>query len=203
MAVLLLGLLVACVIIRAVSANARQVYVGSFRLRDGVASQSPTDSQPQGGSYVFFTPPFELSGDHNVEVSLSLPLSNDWALVAVDLVHEASGELRSYDAELEYYSGVDGGERWSEGSTEASHLFSSGHAGPHVLRIEVQTLAPPSLTLAVSVAENVFAVGQLGWLLMLLALPTALLALVHGTFERWRWAESDYSPDYPGLRTDE
>lgn len=203
MAVLLAGLLLASVIIRLVAANARQVYVGSFRLLDGVASQSPNDLPMQGASYVFFTPPFELSGHDNVEVSISLPLSNDWAFAVIDLVHEGSGELRSYETALEYYSGVDGGERWSEGSTESSHLFSSGQAGPHVLRIELQTPAPPSSSLAVTVAENVFAAGQLGWLLLFLGLPTALLGLAHGAFERWRWAESDHAPAYLGLSSDE
>ena len=67
----------------------------------------------------------------------------------------------------------------------------------------MQTPAPGGPWLAVTVAENVFAVGQLGWLLMLLALPTALICLVHGTFERWRWADSDYDPDHLGLKADE
>jgi uncharacterized protein DUF4178 len=202
-AVLLAGLLLVCVIIRLVAANARQVYVGSFRLGDGAASANPSESATQGASYVFFTPPFELSGHDNVEVSLSLPLENDWAFGVVDLIHEESGELRTYQTELEYYSGVDGGERWSEGSRERSHLFSAGSAGPHVLRLEVQTPAPPSLSLVVSVAENVFAAGQLGWLLLLLGLPTALLGLAHALFERWRWSESDYAPAYLGLESDE
>jgi hypothetical protein len=202
-AVLLAGLFVVCVFIRMLSASARQAYVGSFRLLDGVASQSPTDLPMQGASYVFFTPPFELSGSDNVEVTLSLPLSNNWAFAVVDLVHEASGELRSYEQAIEYYSGVDGGESWSEGSTEGSHLFSSGQAGAHVLRIELQTPAPASLSLSVSVAEDVFAAGQLGWLLLLLGLPTALLGLAHGVFERWRWAESDHAPAYLGLNSNE
>ena len=35
--------------------------------------------------------------------------------VAGDLVHETSGELRTFEREISYYHGVEGGEAWSEG----------------------------------------------------------------------------------------
>jgi len=202
MAVSLAALLVACVAVRLVSADARQAYVGRFPLEGGVSDPSAT-AATTGSSYVFFSPPFELSGGRNVEVELELPLSNNWAYTSVDLIHEGSGALRTYGTELSYYFGVESGERWSEGSTSDTHLFSAGPAGSHVLRLEVQTPAPPGEVLRVSVAENVFAAGQLGWLLLLLAVPTALLALAHGAFERWRWSNSDFAPIYLRLGSDE
>jgi hypothetical protein len=195
-----------------VFSSPRQVYVGGFRLNAAVADASEqAGSVPgavrapgtKGGPYVFFTPPFELRARQNTEVTLSLPLTNEWAYVTVDLVHEESGELRSYGAELSYYSGVEGGESWSEGSRENEHLFGAGPAGSHMLRLEVQTPAPPTAQLSIAVAQNVFAAGQLGWALLLLGLPGGLLALGHYMFERWRWSESDFAPGHLKASSDE
>jgi hypothetical protein len=65
-----------------------------------------------------------------------------------------------------------------------------------VLRLEVQTQGPSTLPLGVTVAEDVFAAGQLGWVLLLLGVPGALLFLAQYVFERSRWAESDFAPKH-------
>jgi hypothetical protein len=206
--VALAALLFVAVLIRALSASSRQVYVGKFRLGPEASGDSGTialggTSATTQPPYVLFTPPFELEARSNTAVELSLPLANDWAFAVVDLVHEATGEMRTYSTELSYYSGVEGGERWSEGSPVSTHLFAAGHAGSHVLRLELQTPTPSSRTLAVSVAQNVFALGQLGWVLLLLAIPGGLLAASHYAFERWRWSESDFASKAYGGDSDE
>lgn len=212
-AVALVALLFTCVLILAVSARSRQVYVGEFRLEHAAAGDGGSlsfDTAPSGATspasaspYVFFTPPFELEARRNTAVELSLPLVNDWAFVTVDLLHEATGEMRTYSTELSYYSGVEGGEHWSEGSTRSTHVFAAGQAGSHVLRLELQTPAPSARTLAVSVAQDVFMLGQLGWVLLLLAVPGGLLAAAHYAFEGWRWSESDFAPKAYGGDSDE
>ncbi len=213
--VALAALLFVCVLIRAVSAGSRPVYVGEFRLGrsgNGDAATLSFGETAQGATspashspYVFFTPPFELEARRNTSVELSLPLVNDWAFATVDLVHEESGEMRTYSTELSYYSGVEGGESWSEGSSTSTHVLSAGRAGRHVLRLEIQTPAPSTRTrtLAVNVAQNVFVFGQLGWVLLLLAVPGGLLAAVHYAFEGRRWSESDFAPKAYGGGSDE
>lgn len=196
----LVALLFVCVLVRAFTSDGRPVHVEQFRLgaTGDAGTLAPGPSSGAGRSpYVFFTSPFELEGGKNVEIDLGLPLlENDWAFVTVDLVHEGSGALRTYGTELSYYSGVDGGERWSEGSRSDSHLFGAGQAGSHVLRLEVQTPGPSRQTLTVSVTEDVFAAGQLGWVLGLLGAPSLILFFMHYAFERWRWSESDHAPRY-------
>lgn len=185
-------------LLRGLASDELPVYAGHFQLGAAGASDDTVGAGQRSGPsrppYVFFTPPFELRGRRNVEVELSLPLRNDWAFVVVDLVHEASGELRTYGTELSYYSGVAGGERWSEGSRLGTHVFGAGQAGSHVLRLEVQTPLPSRQTLKVAVTEDVFAARQLGWALLLLGVPSGLLLLMHYLFERWRWSESDFAP---------
>jgi hypothetical protein len=193
------GSLLACTLLRAATSDGRSVYTGDFRLGAAGDESTLAPGQPSGAArspYVFFTPAFDLAGRRNVQVELSLPMQNNWAFVTVDLVHEAGGELRTYGTELSYYSGVEGGERWSEGSRSSSHLFGAGHSGRHVLRLEVQTPAPSTQTLHVAVQEDVFAFGQLGWVLLLLGIPTGILFFMHYAFERWRWSESDFAPSH-------
>ena len=217
-AVLLFGALFVCVVSRAVLADSRQLYKGTFRLgsaaRDddaagadtNAANARATGSVPgasSGGPYVFFTPEFEVRPRCNVEVELNLPVDNDWAYATVDLVHEETGEMRTYGAELAYYHGVEGGESWSEGSRSSTHLFGAGRPGSHVLRLEVQTQRPSTLPLGVTVAEDVFAAGQLGWVLLLLGVPGALLMLAQYVFERARWSESDFAPTHYRSGSDE
>jgi hypothetical protein len=200
------ALLLVCILLRAATSDARAAYTGGFRL-GATGDDTPLAPGQSSGAerppYVFFTPAFDLVGGRNVEVDLHLPLQNDWAFVTVDLVHEGSGELRSYGAELAYYSGVDGGESWSEGSRSSSHLFGAAQTGRHVLRLEVQTPAPSRHTLQVKVREDVFAFGQLGWVLLLLGVPTGVLFVMHYAFERWRWSESDFAPRHLVSSSDE
>jgi uncharacterized protein DUF4178 len=195
--VLLAGLLLACVVARLFLAHEHQVYAGSFRLDASArSSEASTVGLAQSPSYVFFTPAFEVQPRNNVSVELDMPLANSWAYASVDLVHEETGELRSYDVELSYYSGVDGGESWSEGSPKDQHIFAAGRSGRHVLRIEVQAPGPSNQALRVAVLEDVFPLGQLGWVLALLGAPTALFLLMSYNFERARWSESDFAPRY-------
>ncbi len=203
--VLLAALLLGVVFLLRVTADARQVFAGRFRLgtdpaRDeATLSLGPGRDAPSGGPpYILFTPPFELEARQNTQVSLEMPLDNSWAYASVDLVDEATGELRTYGTELAYYSGVEGGEHWAEGSRSSEHLFGAGRAGSHVLRLEVQTPGPSRQVVSVSVAQDVFALGQLGWVLLLLGVPGGFLALSQWIFERSRWSESDFAPSHYG-----
>jgi len=199
-------LLLVCILLRAATSEARPVYTGAFPLGSagGDATLAPGQSSGEGRAPdVFFTPAFELSGGRNVEVELELPVQNDWAYITVDLVHEGSGQLRSYGTEISYYSGVEGGESWSEGSRTSSHLFGAAQAGRHVLRLEVQTPAPSAQTLQVTVHENVFVFGQLSWVLVLLGIPTGILFFLQHAFERWRWSESDFAPRHLASGSDD
>jgi hypothetical protein len=156
-----------------------------------------------GASYVFFSPPFELEERTNARVSLSMPLENSWAYVIVDLIHEASGELRTFEHELSYYRGVEAGESWSEGSPSVAHVLAGGQGGSHVLRLEVQTPAPSRLPLSVKVETDVFDSSHVLWVLLALGVPAALLALRQYSFERRRWSESDFAPSYYQSSSDE
>lgn len=144
---------------------------------------------------VFFTQPFALTGSDNVEVRASAPLQNNWLYLGVDLVDESEGRLKSFEMPLEYYSGVDGGERWSEGKHTRTRFLSAPKQGPHVLRVEAHWDAgkvPPSLH--IRVREGVFRGLYLVLALIAISIFPFFAIIRQVAFESRRWQDSSYSP---------
>jgi hypothetical protein len=149
----------------------------------------PTSSSAR----VFFTPPVQLSGTDNIEVRASAPLQNNWLYLGVDLVDETAGQLRSFEMPLEYYSGVDGGERWSEGKHTRRMFLSAPKKGPHVLRVEAHWEAgktPPSLN--IRIREGVFRGLHLVLALIAISIFPFFALIRQASFEARRWQESSY-----------
>ncbi len=160
------------------------------------AIPASSETLPAGeNARVFFTQPFELTGNKNVEVRADAPLDNTWLYLGVDLVDESAGELKSFEMPLEFYSGVDEGERWTEGNQGRTMFVSAPKKGPHVLRVEAHwdsAKFPPSLHLRVR--EGVF--RGLHFLLALIAISIVPVFAVirQASFESRRWQESSYTP---------
>jgi hypothetical protein len=166
----------------------RTVFEDRFQIGRQAATQPVT----------IFTQPFTLSGRHNVQVTAEAPfLDNAWLDVEGDLVKDddEAGMYQTFSVPVEYYHGTDGGESWSEGSRHSSAYLSALPAGSYTLRLEFQ--ADPKLGetyVNVRVREGV--PRFLYWILTLIALaiiPVAV-AINHFSFERRRWANSDFSP---------
>ena len=82
-----------------------------------------------------FSQPFEIKANRNVRITANAPVSNSWADLDVDLVNEQNNEVESVDIPIEYYSGVDGGESWSEGGQVEDATLSALPAGKYTLRL--------------------------------------------------------------------
>jgi hypothetical protein len=146
---------------------------------------------------VLFSEPFPLSGEHNVAVvaAAESALDNSWVHLGVDLVDESAGTMRSFEVPLEYYSGVDGGEHWSEGKMRDATYLPRPGKGNHVLRVEAQWEAgkpPPRVRL--TVREGVF--RGIHFLLALIAISIfpALSVIRKISWESQRWKDSTNNP---------
>ena len=81
--------------------------------------------------------PFTVPGSGgNLQIALSAPLKNDWVELAVALVRDPDNLSFNATRTLEYYSGYEDGESWSEGSPDAYILFASVPGGSYRLLIE-------------------------------------------------------------------
>jgi predicted RNA-binding Zn-ribbon protein involved in translation (DUF1610 family) len=136
--------------------------------------------------------PFTLGGrTSNVNVRLSTSIDNQWAYFNFALVDEGTGKVVTFGREVSFYSGVEGGERWTEGDRDKSARVGSVPPGRYRLFIDPEGPAP--VRYSVSVQRDVPAGSYFFVALLLLSLPPLLSLLMHGGFEGRRWSESDYS----------
>ena len=163
-----------------------EIYKNSFTLEP---RKSADDTQ------VFFSEPFELKSLRNIRISASAPVSNTWVYAEGDLINETTGLVQPFAVPVEYYSGVDGGESWSEGDKEPDVHLSSLPGGKYTMRLEVQWekwQEPQMLT--VRIVQGV--PRLLYWLLAMVAVSIIplLVLLSQWSFEKRRWQDSEFNP---------
>ncbi|MEP7037554.1 MAG: hypothetical protein ABI891_04360, partial [Acidobacteriota bacterium] len=141
-----------------------------------------------------FSQPFEIKANRNVKITANAPVNNSWADLNVDLVNEQNNEVESVDIPIEYYSGVEDGESWSEGGQAADATLSSLPAGTYTLRLEGtwQNFQSP-MPVTVKVEQNV--VRGVNFLLsfILLAILPFWNLFRKFSFESRRWSESMFN----------
>ncbi|MEQ1893308.1 MAG: DUF4178 domain-containing protein, partial [Planctomycetota bacterium] len=142
---------------------------------------------------VDFSEPFEILDRHeNLHVELSVPsVDNGWVGVEGALVNELDGAVRVFALEAERYSGVSGGESWSEGSRSDDAWLGPLARGRYRLRFSTTGFEDGLDQKArLRIVRDEPRLAYFGWaalLLFLVPLATSLLALI---FERKRWESS-------------
>jgi predicted RNA-binding Zn-ribbon protein involved in translation (DUF1610 family) len=181
-----LGVLLLLLITRQVTARREQVFTDGYKW-----------NRQTGDTGAFVTRLFDLKGRaSNVQVRIDTDLSNDWAYFNVALLPENGGRGFELGREISRYSGVEGGESWSEGSSSDRATLPSVPPGRYYLRIEPEHESSyKPFTYAVSLRRDVPRVWPFLVALGLLAVPPLIAWASHATFESARWAESDYAPE--------
>ena len=153
----------------------------------------PADTVPEDA---WVSEPFDLGGrTSNVEVRTQANVNNGWLYFRYALIEESSGRAFDFGRELSYYSGVDQGEAWSEGSRSDRTIVPSVPAGRYYLRVAVEG-APDieSAGYAVTLRRDVPLNSYFLIALLALLVPPAIATMQHASFESSRWSESDYPP---------
>ncbi len=145
------------------------------------------------GSNPVFTEPFTLQPRGNVEISITAPVQNSYASFDVDFINEANSDVESVPLDIEFYSGVEDGESWSEGSTEKSTSFSAIEGGKYRLRIDGQWQNwQQPLDIDVKVRQNTTSCNFcLAFILLLLGPLWGIIRKF--MFESSRWSQSAFT----------
>lgn len=141
---------------------------------------------------VVFSQPFELKGNRNVRITAYAPsISNSWADLDIDLINEQNQEVESVNIPIEYYSGYDGGESWSEGGQTQDATISSLPAGKYTLRLEGtwQNFQQP-ISVNVKVEQNVSRGVNFCCAFVILGILPVFGLVRKFMFESRRWSES-------------
>ena len=143
---------------------------------------------------MFVSESFELiSGGNNVELTTRSDLSNSWLELEIALVNESNGKVYNIDHAIEYYSGYDGGERWSEGSTDDNTLLSNLDPGKYHLEISnYHAEYGYPLTYQIKVTKDVPMWSNFFLVLILGLTIPVLIYWKHAQFEARRWENSNY-----------
>jgi uncharacterized protein DUF4178 len=146
-------------------------------------------------SQIRFSDPFELNARQNIQITATANVDNSWLEVQGDLINQATDESQGFSIPVEYYHGVEDGESWSEGSQSPSVHISAAPEGSYVLGLDVrwEKFQQPAV-IKVTVEQGV--PNPLHLLLALIAISIFPLVMIfyHYSFEKRRWADSDYSP---------
>jgi Zn finger protein HypA/HybF involved in hydrogenase expression len=146
------------------------------------------------GTQVFFSDPFELAGRRNIRIVGDSPVQNTWVYLEGDLINDETGVVQSFPIDISYYSGVEGGESWSEGEQSDSAYTSAMPGGRYVLRLEGQweKWQQPAVV-SIRIEQNV--THGFNWLLALIAISIGpiVMLIYHISFEHKRWSESMFS----------
>lgn len=168
------------------------------------------------------TPQFEIKERTTIDISMSVPIHNNWLEIGADFVNDETGETEEFETGIEYYTGSDSDGPWSEGSTSTTRSIESVSKGKYHLNLELSgpPLTPTS-TIPTTPTDPLNIIDQLNNpptnerkpLLMNIEVRTgaliwenfwnALLFIsIYPIFVWWkkrkfeinRWSESDYSP---------
>ena len=147
-----------------------------------------TDEEP------VLTKEFVLAAPRNrLQLAHKAALDNNWVEVTATLVNADTGESWQAGRELSFYSGVEDGERWSEGSRKAEQVFADLPPGRYRLALEsdLDPASPP--------VRDRITLRRAGphWSSLFILLGALLLPPVVMWYRRWkfeieRWADSDH-----------
>ena len=148
------------------------------------------DDKPAGEGYL--SDPFTIPAVANLEVMYHAPLNNDWIELESDLVNVDTGDRIDISKNLEFYSGNDGGEYWSEGSQAESENLKDIPPGKYVLALN-RSGGKTARAISFELRKNVIS----WWNLVFAELPFLCLAYFGissiNDDKSKRWENSDLS----------
>jgi DNA-directed RNA polymerase subunit RPC12/RpoP len=174
-----------------------RIYFGGSHENRVVHAQQygPTPTEQDKMSDGQFSDDFELTADPgNLKLRIDLPgLEQGWVGVSGALVNLDTGKVVTFDTSAQRYSGISGGEKWTEGNRRGSAMLGSIPAGKYRLR-----LASMGYEAGCGKHYQVMVTSQVPgtmWLLFAILLPLAIPAIATVrwmTFESKRWKNSDH-----------
>ncbi|MFC7669338.1 hypothetical protein ACFQT0_19730 [Hymenobacter humi] len=154
-----------------------------------------TASATPGTGRVIVSPSFTLDHPAALEIDFNTTLSNQWLELPVSLVNEQTGQGFEFTKNIEFYSGVESGESWTEGSRNASAMLSAVPAGRYHLNFYPFSEAGPAApTIVATVEANPGLWGNFWLVLGLLFIYPIVQVWRQSSYETRRWEESDFGP---------
>ncbi len=160
----------------------------------------------EGYAQPYLTSPFEVTKSNALcKAQFSAPVSNSWVYLEVAAINDKEEALLDFSAEMSYYHGVEGGERWSEGSKKDSAVFKLKEPGTYRLLLQGQagrsnksdsgTTARYGKTVTIDIYQGAV-IARYFLIIAALSLVYPLFEFFRrSSFEKERWGEDDDDDD--------
>ncbi len=147
------------------------------------------------------TPQFDLiKKESNLEITVSAPLSNNWAEFEGSFVNTATGKEYGFNKGVEFYEGNDDGGRWTEGSKRETLFITEVPAGKYYLDYKVMRdssdsyLAQNIPNVYMQVRYDVALTRNLLWSIGFVLIIAVLQFSYFYYNDKRRWENSKYTP---------
>ena len=147
----------------------------------------------------FLTAPFLINRAPGIcQFEFRAPVKNQWVYLDVALINGDDAVVMDFSAQMSYYSGVSGGESWSEGSQTDRVPVRIQTPGEYRLLIKGQagqgetannSLNDPSYTVQIRIKEDIILTRYYVAFAILMAIALIALVLPRLSFESRRWNE--------------
>jgi hypothetical protein len=176
----LLALLALLFLVRMVSADREQVFAEAFTY------------QPGAPEAAFVTKSFTLRDSGTINIDVTTDVSNNWLGFDIALISLTTGTAYNTSREVGFYSGVEGGESWTEGSRSGSMFMPSVPAGEYYLRVEPEGPAGITTRYTLRVIRDVPSKLPYGVALVFLLVLPFITGYRSWSFDSRREQEGDY-----------
>lgn len=159
-----------------------------------VLSQSFFSYQLAEGQKMFVTPSFKLdNGSKSLVIKINAPLTNDWFFGGFVLVNEDNLTEIEFSKEIVFYSGVDEGYSWTEGSRNGEAFLSKIPDGNYHINVYPE-FSNDNKEFSIRVVSDVWNMGNM-WVVCAIVFAFPLFYFIRFyRIESKRWSDSDYSP---------
>lgn len=131
------------------------------------------------------------------------PVNNSWLYLDAAVLNDRDEVLFDFSAQVSYYQGVEGGERWREGSQHDTKLFRldepgtyrflvCGQAGSGETNVYTAGMGPP---VTIEVREGMVLARYFIILMVLCATWFMIEVIARASFQSRKWNESDVEDD--------
>lgn len=179
-------------IVFAFRSDGRLVVDADVVLADLTLAGTPTAEKTSAAPIA--TEAFTTDERANLAIRVESDVDNAWLYVGGVLEDMTLGRSEPFGVEVSFYHGVQGGEAWQEGGRAKTVFLGEVPAGQYVLRFapEWSTRSAPR-RLRLSARSDVFVGSHPVALLAFLWIFPLIATSRHFSFEKRRWAESDFS----------
>jgi len=183
-----------------------------LRIPRGLDDPSPFGKPPAAPApdpseqpNVTVSPPFVVPHTTSLGFELFVPQNNLYVASECALVNEETGDSREFAFDVGYYSGVSGGESWSEGSHTETAYLDRIPPGTYSLHVRTEweaftgdgafptmgAFGPEPPTPSITVLENARSACCFILAFLLIVLPAGFGFVRARSFEKQRWENSN------------